>query len=246
MRYDILYVIGDSYTTPDFCVSVEDSYWSKFAKYINADIIVNHSHPGKNNSNMLRNAVRFVLENKEKNIFVLIGLTSLCRLDYYNRSIINLFNDKNGNTSELYIHNYDKKQSSEFDKWFVSTWCYEFSLVNLLKDILTSAAFFQLNKVDYLIQNCSATHQQELHNPLVKLFTQEVNKDLRVPNLYKDSFHNLNLELGIKPADYDNYGWHGHHGSEGNEIYFQYLKQKFEEISNRGLYASPNYGQYTI
>lgn len=237
MGYDILYVIGDSYTTPNVCVNVEDSYWNKFAKHINADVTVNHSHPGKNNSNMLRNAIRFVLENKGKNIFVLIGLTTLYRVDYYNDSIVNHYNDKNGNTSELYIHNYDKKQSSEFDKWFVSTWCYDFLLVNLLKDILTSAAFFQLNKVNYLIHNCSIIIHQELHNPLVKSFTQEVNKDLRVLNLYKDSFHNLNLEQGIKPADYDRYGWNGHHGPEGNEIYFQYLKQKFEEIFNGGLYV---------
>lgn len=232
-----MYVIGDSYSTPNCCVAVQDSYWSKFAYHISANTVINHSHIGKNNVNMFRNAVRFVLENKNQKIFVMLGLTSFYRIDYYNEAITNTYNKENGNRAELYVHNYERQRTNEFDKWFVTNWSYEFLLANLLKDILTTSAFLQKYNVDYFIHNCAEAVPAENDNPLVKSFTFEVNKDQKVLNLYKDSFHAINFEKGVKPADYDQYGWHGHHGAEGNENYFHYLKQKFDEIYNGNNYV---------
>lgn len=232
MTYDTLYVIGDSYTTPGLCVSIDDSYWTKFGNHINANNVINHAHPGKNNRNMLRNAVRYVLENKNKKNFVLIGLTHLARIDYYSESKINSHNEKNGNYAELHIHNYDynKQHTSENDKWFVSLWSHNFQLANLLTDIITTMSFFNANKIDYLIHNCSLGIPEENFDPLVSSFTEEVNRNLKVLNLYKDSWHSLTYEKRIKPVDFDLYEWFGHHGKEGNDIYYQYLKKKYDNI----------------
>ena len=42
----ILYVFGDSFSTPGFCVEPKDSFWGLLAKDLRVDKIVNYSHEG--------------------------------------------------------------------------------------------------------------------------------------------------------------------------------------------------------
>lgn len=230
--YDILYVIGDSYTTPRVCVKVEDSYWKKFADLIKADSVINHSHQGKGNQNMLRNAMRFCLDNPNKKIFILIGLTTISRFDYQDYNVENSYNKNNGNHSELFIHNFyiqeDNNKTEEYDKWFVEKWTYEHTFCNLINSIIAHAYFFKSVNVDYLIHNCSTPLVEDLYSPFLKSFCLELKKDTCIPNLFANTYYSLNKEKGIKPVDFEKYGWHGHHGSEGNQVYFEYLKQVVE------------------
>ena len=229
--YDILYVIGDSYTTPDCCVQVNDSYWKKFGQFIQADTIVNHSHPGKCNQSMLRNAMRFCLDNSDKKIFVLVGLTTIYRLDYQDFSFENNDNTENGNMAELYIHNFEmhnNKSMGEYDKWFVDKWTYEHTFCNLTNSIIAHAYFFESKNVDYLIHNCSVPLNEDIYNPFLKSFCIELRNKKSIPNLFTNTYYSLNKEKGIKPADFEQYGWMGHHGEEGNQVYFEYLKQVYE------------------
>ena len=228
--YDILYVIGDSYTTPNYCVDVEDSYWYKFGKLIQADEIVNHSHPGKCNSNMIRNAMRFCLENTDKKIFVLIGLTTLYRIDYQDYKFENEHNVQNGNLAELYIHNYDIKNDINADRLFIDRWTYEHTFANLLTSAISISGLFESKKINYLIHNCSAPLQRDSHLPFLSAFCNEVDIIPKIPNLYDNTYYSINRDKKIKPVDYDKYGYYGHHGAEGNEIYFRYLKSVYENV----------------
>jgi len=230
--YDLIYVIGDSYTTTNYCVDVKDSYWHKFGKLIQANEIINHSHPGKCNSNMIRNALRFCLENADKKIFVLLGLTAIYRLDYQDYNFENEHNVQNGNLPELHIHNYDIKnnKNNSIEHLFIDRWTYEHTFVNLLTSIITLSSLFESKKVDYLIHNCSSPLKRDMYLPLLSAFCNELDTIPKIPNLYDNTYYSTNEDKKIKPVDYDKYGYYGHHGAEGNEIYFQYLKSVYENV----------------
>jgi hypothetical protein len=228
--YDILYVIGDSYTTPNYCVDVEDSYWHKFGKLIQASEIINHSHPGKCNPNMIRNTLRFCLENTDKKIFILIGLTTMYRLDYQDYNFKNEQNVQNGNLAELYIHNYDIKNDKNSDRTFINRWTYEHAFANLLTSTISLSGLFESRKIDYLIHNCSTPLKRDIFLPLLSTFCNELDTIPKIPNLYDNTYYSTNKDKKIKPVDYDEYGYHGHHGAEGNEVYFHYLKSVYENI----------------
>jgi len=229
--YDILYVIGDSYTTPDCCVQVDDSYWKKFGQFIQADTIVNHSHPGKCNQSMFRNAMRFCLDNSDKKIFVLVGLTTIFRLDYQDTSFENIKNKNNGNEAEIFIHNLELQNASheELDKWFIEKWTYEHTFCNLVNAIIAHSSFFKSRNIDYLIHNCSSPLHEDIDSPFLKSFCLELGKDYKIPNLFGNTYLSLNKDRGIKPVDFQQYGWNGHHGKEGNQVYFEYLKQIYNQ-----------------
>ena len=38
--------------------------------------------------------------------------------------------------------------------------------------------------------------------------------------LFKNTYYSVNYNIH-KPADYDTYGWCGHHGAEGNKLYYE-------------------------
>ena len=44
--YDKLWVFGDSFVTPDYCVNVKDSFWGLTAQHLDIPQINNYSQPG--------------------------------------------------------------------------------------------------------------------------------------------------------------------------------------------------------
>ena len=49
--------------------------------------------------------------------------------------------------------------------------------------------------------------------------------------LFKNTYHGINLGIN-KPADFDQYGWNGHHGASGNKYFFeQSVLPKLKELN---------------
>jgi hypothetical protein len=46
MNKTTLYVFGDSFTTPNFCVQPQDSYWGLLSKDLAVTSTINYSHSG--------------------------------------------------------------------------------------------------------------------------------------------------------------------------------------------------------
>jgi len=179
---------------------------------------------------MIRNALRFCLENTDKKIFVSIGLTTLYRLDYQDYNFENEHNVRNDNLAELHIHNYDIKNDKNSDRTFIDRWTYEHIFANLLTSAISLSGLLESKKIDYLIHNCSSPLHQDSHLPFLSAFCNEIDTIPKIPNLYDNTYYSLNADKKIKPADYDKYGYYGHHGAEGNEVYFRYLKSVYENV----------------
>ena len=219
--YDIIYIDGDSYSTPDFCCPIADSYWYKFKNHINAIEYVNYAQPGKSNFSMIRNALRFYLQNKDKRIFFLIGFSHLYRSDFQddkNQNPLNKFNFE-----ERFIH-----QHIYVDKPDIVRATYEHEVLNFMTNCLLLYNFLESKNINFILHNCSNPYIEDIYSPLLKDFWLEILNLDKIPNLLNNTYLSINELKKIKPIDFEKHGWVGHHGPEGNLEYFNFLKQHYD------------------
>lgn len=230
----LLYVDGDSYTTPNYCVDVQDSYWKLFGDYLNIDNIVNYAYSGKSNDGIFRNATRFILDNPDKELFILLGFTHLERYDVFNRerelavnagdSVVN----PNPNPCEIGVETRSYKQESKESDVLIY-WHREFDESKFLSSLINFNAFCEKHNVKFILHFCS----HPLVNPeidLLNTFYKEIDNLPNIVNLFENTYTSYNQTLNIKPADFKEFGWVGHHGSEGNKAYAEFLINKYREL----------------
>ena len=226
----ILYVDGDSYTTPWYYVEAQDSYWSLFGDHVNASSVVNYAYIGKSNEGIMRNATRFAIENKNTEVFFLLGFTHLERRDFFASEFRtgNAPDKKNPNPKERGVRS--KKHSGiDSPKENIITYSREFEEAQFLSNLLNLYGFFKYANCKFMFHFCSKPLE---HNPLplVNDFYLEVSNHKEIVNLFDNTYGTYNQKLNIRPADYSQYGWDGHHGPEGNKAYSEFLIKKYKEI----------------
>lgn len=226
----IVYVDGDSYTTPNFCVDSKDSYWQLFGNYLNARSITNYAYAGKSNTGMIRNAMRFVLDNPDSEVFVLLGFSHLERLDYFdiNFSKGHQPDIKNPNPSERGVRSCPLYSSAQPDE--IIKYDREFEESIFLSQLLSAYGFFKNKNIKFIFHFCSVPLLQDNLRPLINTFLIEIKQYKEIVNLFDNTYMTLNQKLGIKPSDFNQYSWMGHHGEQGNKAYADFLINKYKEI----------------
>lgn len=222
----ILYVDGDSYSTPNFCVDVDLSFWGLMADYIQSTDIVNNAYLGKSNEGMFRNVTRFCIDHPREKIFILLGLSHLERFDLVDYSFHSSIVNKNPSKSEKGVLSRsfkdDPSRTKDFDR--------EFEECNFLFHLINCYGFLKTRKnVNFIIHFCSKPLVPS-NIPLLESFYTEVSNYPEVVNLFDNTYTSINQDLGIKPVDFSSYGWFGHHGTEGNSVYANFLIKKYQEL----------------
>ena len=234
MENKILYVDGDSYTTPNMHVDIKDSYWSLFGNYVKISNIVNYAYPGKSNEGIFRNATRFILDNNDKELFMLLGFTHLERYDVFDREHeLRILSGEpvrplNLNPCEQGVVTKSYTQSSKESDTLVY-WHREFDETKFLSNLINFSAFCQQKNVKFMLHYCSKP-LVDPKIPLSESFFSEVQRIPNIINLFDNTYQTYNQKLKIKPADYEQYGWNGHHGPAGNKAYFEFLISKYNEL----------------
>jgi hypothetical protein len=223
-KYRNLYVFGDSYSTPGYCVDPIDSFWMMTAKKLCIDTVYNYSWPG----NSLDSVVHLLVSDSEEydweNDFFLIGIPPLVRLtvvadtdtESHHRRVF----DNSGNEIEqqLILSHHGLKNISFYDDptairfedptwteiqacrliYLINSWldshCANYVLVNLSKNFM----FDSPASGEFLLRKCSE-HQNNI--------------------LFEKTYYDINYGIN-KPVDYDNFGWDGHQGPVGNLHFF--------------------------
>jgi hypothetical protein len=82
-QYNKLWVFGDSFTTPNFCVDPKDSFWGLTAAAIGANTIVNCSWPGNCLTSICHMLIGMQDQYDWENDFFIIGIPPLVRLTVF-------------------------------------------------------------------------------------------------------------------------------------------------------------------
>ena len=225
-KYRQLHVLGDSYTTPDFCVSPNESFWGLAAQHLSVDSIVNYSWPGNSFDSILH-----ILASQQNNFdwqqdYFLIGLPPLERLTVFD-------NFKDTRYSKCIIDNSTWNETKEelschTGLTTIAGWKAEQMVIyhdrswvetQTLTKLFYLVSWLQSNQASYLILNLSKPFDQNnIWGPSEFVLPWAMAHDRMV--LFKDTYYSINENIH-KPADFAKHGWHGHHGPAGNRHFFE-------------------------
>ena len=233
-----LNVFGDSFSTPDAHVSPAESFWGLAAKDLGVAEIVNYSHSGFSLDHVIH-----ILLNENfnfENDYFLIGIPPLFRHVVYNDNsacnwVATTFNTKFV-SGHMPIRSLENTLKFTFEQQFLNNkqeadrFNAEWLDVQSLEKIFLLHQYMTLNKTKFLILNLTIPILYQDMWPAGQGIMHKVNA-LKECVIFDNTFQSVNFHDQIKPADFDQYGWVGHHGAAGNlNWYNKIVKNKMIEF----------------
>lgn len=226
-----LIVLGDSYTTPHFCVAPKDSFWGLLGKDLQVDQIINYSHNG-----LAFDLILHILLNESfdwENSYFFIGVPPVARVAMFlNNDPAERHDgiafDKNFNSwpigcnSLTNCHWQDFAETFGKDKYFLANYDHGWQEVLTLEKIYLTYTFLKSKNAKFLIANLTAPiYFAEDWEVAIKIMN--VCNSLPECILFKNTQFDVNKNDNIKPVDRDPDDpdcWFGHHGPLGNKNWY--------------------------
>lgn len=222
-----LYVFGDSYSTPEFCVAPADSWWGLLAKDLGKKIsaVENYSWPG-NNIDSIGHVLMTLSGQFNKDDYIAIGIPPLQRLTMFNPA------ESNMQQSVLYdstLAEQDRKDVlchtglaqypiHDMDKKFISLWNPSWIEAQTLRHMLTMDSFLKSRVNNVVWLNASVPFQPLTQWPVLETLQQLAQSHDNFL-LFDKTYYTVNYERN-RPADFDTHGWFGHHSAVGNKAWY--------------------------
>lgn len=219
-----LYIFGDSYSTPGFCVEPKDSWWGLLFQNLNVSSAENFSWPGNN----IDSIAHIIVANSnlfESDDYLIIGVPPIERLTVFE-------NDA------------DPKKYIEFDKSFnelirkevprhdglrqmtrhqmarqsIDMWNRSWQEAQILRQLITLMSYIETKVNHVLILNLSEPFQPITGWSTLNGLQQQAYSDPRML-LDQKTYYSVNYKIN-QPTDFETHGWFGHHGSAGNRHWY--------------------------
>ena len=220
-----LQVFGDSYTTSNGYVDAKDSFCGLLATHLNTDV-VNYSSPGFSFDSILH-----ILLNEThdfENDFFMIGIPITCRESVYkegsghnlHKTII--IDDVITTEPIACLENVDNIRMDQYyerDYNGLDDFSLAWNDIKILEKIYLIHQYFEARQAKFVILNLSEPFVDQDEWPAGKEIIKKV-KQLKECMIFKDTYISINEQDGIKPPDFDQFGWQGHPGADGNLNYY--------------------------
>lgn len=232
-------MFGDSYMTPDYRVDSIDSFWVHAAKDLDVASIKNFAEPGRSWYH-----IQHIMLSRDfdfTNDFFILGVPPITRYSAYKDGIgkrwnYHVFTDPFTTCEPLPLDCLDDILQVTFEQQFVNDpqgierFNAEWNEIQHLESILLMACFLRAQDARFMIVNLSHPFvYQDLWIPGKDVITRCGR--LKECVLFKDTYYSTNLDDRIKPVDFDQYGWYGHHGKEGHaNWYHKVIRPKMVEL----------------
>jgi len=221
-----LYVFGDSYSTPGFCVEPQDSWWGLLTNDLARKIkgTDNYSWPGNN----IDSIQHIIVANKDmfrSDDYVVVGIPPIERLTVFEHDAqpfhVTKFDTSLSEVCRSVVprHNGLRQLTRhQVDRGSVELWNRSWQEAQILHQMITLAAWLDATVDHYLIVNLSEPFQPLTDWDTLANLQQQV---LSHPHMivFDNTYYSYNHNI-IKPADFDTHGWFGHHGAEGNHRWY--------------------------
>lgn len=222
-----LYVFGDSYSTPGFCVDPRDSWWGLLAKDLanNIEGIDNYSWPG-NNIDSIQHIIVANRDMFQKDDYIVIGIPPIERLTVFEhdsqpKQVIK-FDPVVNEVARSHVTRHDGlKQITrhQLEKQLVDLWNRSWQEAQILRQLITLGAWLDTVVDRYLVLNLSEPFQPRTQWPTLNSLQQQVSEHSNML-VFQDTYYSFNKDI-VKPTDFDTHGWFGHHAAEGNYRWYE-------------------------
>lgn len=231
-------MFGDSFTTPDNFVKSQDSFWGLTADELGIEKIINCSRPVNSFTSVQHLLVGMSQQIDWQKDLVFVGIPPLERITVFD-------NHKNthyagheidattwncikfdilNHRGLLSLQNYgeDRLMIIHNDRSWVET--------DALRQIFLLTKWLDGIDANYLVLNLSRDLDiDNVWGP--SEFILDYCKQHPRCILFENTYHGINIDIN-KPADFDEYGWNGHHGADGNQRFFEKsLLPKLKEVN---------------
>ena len=220
-------MFGDSHTSPDICVSPDESFWGLLASHMNIPKVMNCSRPNNTFDSICQLAVGVQQKIDWNKDLILIGIPHLERItvfdNYKNTEYIgNSFDTDTWNREKfdlechrglVALQNYgeDRELIIHHDRSWVET--------QTLRTVFLLTAWLDSKNANYMILNLTKDFMKDnIWGPSEFLLPYAINHPRCI--LFDNTYYGTNLNVNL-PADFDLYGWDGHHGSVGHRYFFE-------------------------
>jgi hypothetical protein len=224
-KYSKLWVFGDSYATPGYCVEPKDSFWGLTASLLSANEILNYSWPGNSLDSIVHVLISEQNQYDWENDFFIIGVPPLARLTVVSKDDKKITTAHKINSTSwqhdtfgVLCHHGMENISGYMDKHFAiyedSTW----TQTQAMRSIFLLNAWLDSKNANYLIVNLSVDFGQDYSSVGNFLMSNCLAHPRNL--LFCDGYYSVNLTINA-PVDFEQYGWQGHHGAAGNKHFFE-------------------------
>lgn len=218
-----LIVYGDSYSTPNFCVDPQDSWWGLMAQELQVSTIENYSWPGNNIDSISHLVVAGAGFSSED--YVVIGVPPIERFTVYDP-------DGEAPSKHRFFGNLtlmDKQVLREHDglrqvtthqlgQPYVMAWNRSWQEAQVLRELFLLKQYILGWTSNLLIVNLAEPFQPRTEWVTLNSIQQRFLGD---PHsiIFENTYYSVNKNLN-RPVDFDTHGWHGHHSAVGNRHWF--------------------------
>ena len=218
-----LYIFGDSYSTPNYFVEPQLSWWGLLAKQLDMPVC-NYSWPG-NNIDSIQHIVVSNRDQFNKDDFVVIGIPPKERLTIFKNDAVPkpvTHFDKNlvqTHISDVLTHQgLDQCTMHEMGKDMVNAYNVSWQEAKILKDIILLSHWLDSVVNKHIIVNLGVPFQPVTEWPTLKSLQEQALENKKIL-VFSNTYYSVNKDVH-KPVDYDTWGWQGHHGAEGNALWY--------------------------
>ena len=220
-------MFGDSYTTPGVCVEPADSFWGLTATYCNIPTILNCSRSANSFDSICQLVIGMQENINWTTDLIFIGIPPLERItvfdNFKNTEYLSYKFDTQTWAQEQFnvechqglisLQNYgaDKELIKNYDRSWLET--------QELRTIFLLTTWLDSKNANYMVINLSKDFDKNnVWGPSNFVLSYCLNHTKCI--LFKNTYNGINLNKNI-PADFDSYGWDGHHGPAGNKYFFK-------------------------
>lgn len=219
-----LYVYGDSYSTPGFCVDPRDSWWGQMALALDIDSVENYSWPGNNIDSIAHLIVAGA--GFAQDDCVVIGVPPIERFTVfgeedqeirYHRFFKNLIKMDQPIVKE---HSGLKQVTThQLGREYVTLWNRGWAEAQVLRELFLLKQYILQWTSKVLIVNLAEPFQPATQWPTLNSIQRRFLAD---PHsiLFEDTYYSVNKDVN-RPIDFDTHGWHGHHDATGNHHWYE-------------------------
>jgi hypothetical protein len=225
--YNRLWVFGDSHSTPGAGVAPEQSFWALAARHLGVATVDNCSRP-----KLSFDSVAHIIVGEQHQYcwdkdFFIIGLPPLERITVFDdhkdtellKKSFDTSNWKMQTSGVVSHHGLINFQYTDLEKAFVTMHDRAWLEAQILRQLFLLTQWLDSHSASYLIVNLSKNLDSDnLWGP-TQTILDYCNNHPRC-EVFKNSMYDCNLNLH-KPDDFHQYGWYGHHGSDGNRHFFE-------------------------
>jgi len=224
-----LYIFGDSYSTPNFLVEPQLSWWGLLAKQLDMPVC-NYSWPG-NNIDSIQHIIVSSKHTFNKDDVVVVGIPPVERFTVFKdgapaKEVVNFDNNLvQTHTSEVTVHHgLEQLTMHTASKETVDTYNRSWQEAQILKDMIFLSTWLNTVVDKHIIVNLGVPFQPVTEWPTLKSLQEQALENKKIL-VFSDTYYSVNKDVH-KPVDYDTHGWFGHHGAEGNKLWYNSVLRK--------------------